>query len=172
MQSGTNFCYGETHQIRGQVVECSRYNLTNLSAEHPELLKVKLMVNSGGTTHANFTTMQQHAGFKYLLQMDGNTASYRMASLMHINSAVLKQDSRWEEYYYSSLKPCVHYIPYWTRDTADVLEVLSDLKNDEELAMWVAGNSQRFAEKFLGRAQRLQYWEQVLKHYSSLFLDY
>lgn len=160
------------HKIRGKDVECSRYNLTNLSAQHPDLMKVKLMVNSGGTAHANFTTMRQHADFKYLLQMDGNTASYRMASLMHINSVVLKQESRWEEYYYSFLKPCVHYIPYWTKHTADVLEVLRDLRNEEELAVWVAGNSQRFAERFLGRTQRLQYWEEVLRTYSSLFLDY
>ena len=52
----------------------------------------------------------QHALYKYLLNLDGYTASYRLAKLMHSNSVVLKEASPHIEYFYRSLKPHVSHI--------------------------------------------------------------
>ena len=44
--------------------------------------------------------MKEHALYRYLLHLDGASASYRLAHLMLINSLVLKQESRYIEYFY------------------------------------------------------------------------
>ena len=40
-----------------------------------------------------------------------------------MNSLVLKQASPQLEWYYSAVKPCVHYLPFWQRNESDVLQV-------------------------------------------------
>jgi hypothetical protein len=44
--------------------------------------------------------MKDHALYRYLLHMDGASASYRLALLLMTNSLVLKQESRYIEYFY------------------------------------------------------------------------
>lgn len=43
---------------------------------------------------------------RYLLALDGYTASRRLATLLSINSAVLKQQSRWLEWWAARAAPC------------------------------------------------------------------
>ncbi len=49
--------------------------------------------------------------WKFLLNLDGFTAAYRLAKYLLTNSVVLKEESTKIEYYYRSLKPYKHYIP-------------------------------------------------------------
>jgi hypothetical protein len=44
--------------------------------------------------------MELHARWKYLINTDGQSASWRLAKLLAINSAVLKYRSDAIEYYY------------------------------------------------------------------------
>jgi hypothetical protein len=49
--------------------------------------------------------------WKFLLNLDGFTAAYRLSKYMLSNSVVLKEESVKIEYYYRSLVPYKHYIP-------------------------------------------------------------
>lgn len=47
--------------------------------------------------------------FRYLLHLDGITASSRLAKLMRINSPILKQASLWVEYYSRYVHAALHH---------------------------------------------------------------
>ncbi len=49
--------------------------------------------------------------YKFLLNLDGFSAAYRLGSWLLMNSVVLKEESTKIEYYYRSLRPWEHYIP-------------------------------------------------------------
>jgi protein glucosyltransferase len=49
--------------------------------------------------------------YKFLVHLDGITASYRLYKLMHADSPVLKQESPYREHFTRSLKPYTHFIP-------------------------------------------------------------
>ncbi|EOD04013.1 hypothetical protein EMIHUDRAFT_250719 [Emiliania huxleyi CCMP1516] len=69
----------------------------------------------------SFADMRRHAAYRFLLQLDGHSCSYRLQSLLATGSLVLKQDSYYHEYYYSALQPGVHYIPFWNSSPLDIL---------------------------------------------------
>ena len=48
---------------------------------------------------------------RYLLHIDGNVASSRLASELHLGGTVFKQDSFSSEYFYPLLQPWTHYVP-------------------------------------------------------------
>lgn len=49
---------------------------------------------------SNYVTIADHSKYRYLISADGFTASARFGKLLGINSATLKEDSQWIEYYY------------------------------------------------------------------------
>jgi hypothetical protein len=87
-------------------------------------------------------------GCRYLANLDGISASSRLAVLLGMNSAVLKQASSQQEWYYRSLRPCVQYLPFWQAGTTDILDLVSALQGEpgnEAVARAVAANGQAFA---------------------------
>jgi len=146
---------------------CSRNSLPELSERYPDLLNVSMKQND---TDYN-VAIQEHARWKYLLQLDGITASYRFYKLLLSNSVVLKQESTWNEYFYRWLAPCVHYIPFWTLSQDDILEEVVALRQADDLAREVAEAAQALAKEHLGRSGRLRYWQQLLDTYASLYRD-
>ena len=49
--------------------------------------------------------------FKYLVNLDGVVAAFRMATLIGAGSVVLMQESHTREFFMGSLTPWVHYVP-------------------------------------------------------------
>lgn len=153
---------------------CSREVLTLLSLEHPDVLNVSLRKAYGRapdrpgppTTHA------EHARYKYLLNLDGIAASSRLATLLAIDSLTLKQESVLGEWYYPALAPCVHYVPIYQRDTADVLEVLAALNASaasQAAARAITANANAFAARFLTEDAVYAHWQRILDRYVALY---
>jgi hypothetical protein len=46
------------------------------------------------------SSLRDHARYRYLLNLDGSSASFRLAQLLVVNSLVLKQTSPYIEYFY------------------------------------------------------------------------
>lgn len=109
---------------------------------------------------------------RYLLNLDGITASRRLATLLSIDSLVLKQESRWAEWYYPALQPCVHYVPIWQRDTSDILAVLAALNASaasQAAAQAIAANANAFAAATLSDAAVFAHWQRILDRYVALY---
>ncbi|KAL1507016.1 hypothetical protein AB1Y20_009431 [Prymnesium parvum] len=113
--------------------------------------------------------IERHADFRYLLQLDGHSSSWRLQFLLATNSAVFKQSSYYWEYYYSALRPYVHYWPFWERSPTDVLQVLENAsrpENDEALRL-VGARGCRLAHQLLNPHARQCYWRALLRLYAA-----
>ncbi|KAL4424736.1 hypothetical protein ABPG77_000079 [Micractinium sp. CCAP 211/92] len=173
---GSPWC--SNHSLNGTVLldnsNCSRESLTLLSDAHPGLLNVSLIRPYGRVTtpEGEPASHHEHAAFKYLLQLDGITASRRFGTLLSINSLVLKQESPWSEWYYPALQPCVHYLPFWQRSEEDVLDLLSTLRShpaNELVAQRIAANANAFAAAWLDGHGQYRYWQLLIDRYAQLY---
>ncbi|KAG2500691.1 hypothetical protein HYH03_001457 [Edaphochlamys debaryana] len=117
-----------------------------------------------------FLPFSESARFRYTLNLDGITASYRLAKLLSLNSVVLKQASPWIEWYYRSLVPNVHYVSFWEHSRDDVLYVIDSLRRQSDKNLQaMASRGQEFAYHYLRPEARKLYWRQALTEYRKLF---
>ncbi|PNW71233.1 hypothetical protein CHLRE_16g692150v5 [Chlamydomonas reinhardtii] len=119
-----------------------------------------------------------HAHHRYLLHLEGYTASSRLAQLFHINSLVLLQRQPFVEYYYRSLRPGVHYVPFWnttSRLIDDIYDVVDEWRARERAdptsIQRIIREGNTFAIKFLGFAAQVRYVRDAVMRYKSLFAD-
>jgi hypothetical protein len=49
--------------------------------------------------------------YKAIIDIDGNSWSSRFGDLLCLNSVVIKVEPRWVDYFYSELRPWIHYVP-------------------------------------------------------------
>jgi len=118
----------------------------------------------------SYLPQAQHAKWKFLLNADGHTASCRLGAVMQTNSVVLRQRSHWIEYYYRSLEPYKHYIPYDIDSIVDVMEELKKPTHNESLrAMALA--SQRFKHRYLNSNAKALFTVRALSAYSEIITD-
>lgn len=103
--------------------------------------------------------------------MDGITASRRLATLLAMNSLVLKQASPHLEWYYRAIKPCVHYLPFWQHNETDVLPLIEALRHPENqrVAQRIAANGQAFAMLHLTEEARWRYLQLLIDQYAALY---
>jgi hypothetical protein len=109
------------------------YNYRSNYRRHADLIDSKLIeelpystnvTNYWAVSHPpDFYSLFDHARFKFVLSLDGNTCSNRFAKLLHLNSVVLKEDSEWMEYFYGLLHPGEHYLPIFNRSLFDLFDV-------------------------------------------------
>jgi len=88
-----------------------------------------------------FTTLPEH---KYLVNVEGTTASWRGLPLLAAGSVMLLQYSEVSEFFWEDLVPWVHYVPV-AHDLSDLNEKLSYLRSHDDLAALVAQSGQEFA---------------------------
>jgi hypothetical protein len=88
--------------------------------------------------------------YKYLIVLNGQSASGRLAQFLRYSGAViLLQDSTEIKYHFSSrLKPWVHYVPI-AYNGADVIEKIQWLQRNDEKAHTLAKNAYAFGQSYL-----------------------
>eukprot|EP00878_Enallax_costatus_P039668 GHUV01045544.1.p1 GENE.GHUV01045544.1~~GHUV01045544.1.p1 ORF type:complete len:452 (+),score=103.73 GHUV01045544.1:108-1463(+) len=109
--------------------------------------------------------------YKYLLNLDGHSAAYRLAQLLATNSLVLKQHSNMVEYYYRSLRPFHHYVPIFKASEHDFMPRLEWAMTHEGIVRHIISNANHFALKYTTYEARIYYWVYVLTAYKRLFSD-
>jgi len=156
-----------------------RTRLVLLSLDYPELLDCRFTsLCQGAENNPEMNAMPQLLSgsvspeaslqYKYLVDIDGNTCGYqRLYWTLLSNSVVFKQMTENYQWYYSALKPFVHYIPV-AEDMSDLVEQILWAKENDNLARWIAGNATEFANTHLRLSDSQQYVYWVLKKYSKL----
>jgi hypothetical protein len=132
-------------------------------------------IAEAGISLAPRMPMLDHAKFKYLLQLDGVTASSRYMKLLLLNSVVFKQKSIWYEFFESALVPHVHYIPF--EFTVDPDKILSHqnltaqiewAREHDDTAREVGVNGREFARRHLSLQAATCAWKNLLNEYAVL----
>ena len=102
--------------------------------------------------------------YKYQINIDGTVAAYRLPYLLAGNSLVLKQDSKYYEFFYNLLKPDVHYIKV-DKELNQLMEILNSLReNDSKLKEIIKNSNQLVLENLLP--------EHVFCYHFNLFQKY
>ena len=106
--------------------------------------------------------------YKYLLDVDGWSVGFeRCRWILRSNCVLIKQQSKHFQWYYSGLKPYVHYVPY-KGDCSDLLEIITWLRKNEDEAKTIALNGRDFSKTYLDADTTFLYLYEVLKEYNKL----
>ncbi|XP_041054964.1 protein O-glucosyltransferase 3 [Carcharodon carcharias] len=171
-QTGPAWC-NKTEQAfwRGRDSREERLKLVRISRNNPELL------DAGITAYFFFREEEKELGkaqlisffdffkYKYQVNVDGTVAAYRFPYLMLGDSLVLKQDSKYYEHFYRSLKPWKHYVPL-KRDMSDVIERIKWVKDNDAEAQKIARSGQALARELLQPSSLYCYYYIVLQEYA------
>ena len=135
-----------------------RVKLAQLSTEFPEFLDAKFnnIVQdwNGGINHLfaklgyidHTLSISEHIKYKYQILIDGNSAAWtRGYWQLFSNSVMLKQNSKYVQWYYGLLKPYIHYIPF-DYYCSDLIEKIQWAKNNEDKVREIIINANRIAE--------------------------
>jgi len=162
-----------------------RLSLVMLSKLYPEKIDAKFVGNgefsddkSGNDLRSIinilFGEKQQrvdevdHLNFKYLISVDGNTCTWRRVPwIMLSNSVLIKQESSNVEWFYSAIKPYVHYVPV-KNDISDVFSKLDWLKENDQQLKAISENASKFVEENLMPEDIESYMVIILNQYHHL----
>lgn len=98
-------------------------------------------------TEMSFVDISDHIRYKYLVSVDGWTASWlRVPWIMASNSLLIKQESRKIEWFTYLLKPYVHYYPIGN-DISGLVEAVQYLEAHQDEALKIIKEANAFIEK-------------------------
>ena len=103
----------------------------------------------------------KNCDYRYLLHVDGNVASSRLASTMHLGGTIFRQQSFSSEYFYPLLQPWVHYVPL-EPSLRDLDDRLAWAQAHQREAKAIADAAAAFARQHLHTRSVACYWWQLL----------
>ncbi|KAH0553860.1 hypothetical protein KQX54_005193 [Cotesia glomerata] len=163
--------------FRGSRTSSERDNLVLLSREQPELVDAQYTKNQAwksdeDTLHrppAPEVSLENHCKYKYLFNYRGVAASFRHKHLFLCNSLVFHVGDEWTEFYYSAMKPWIHYIPVSKDASKQELERLIKFARDnDEISRKIAQRGRDFVWKKLRMSTIDCYWKKLLQKYTKL----
>lgn len=106
--------------------------------------------------------------YKYLIDIDGFGATFhRCQWILRSNCTLIKQEDGYVQWYYSGLKPYIHYVPY-NKDCSNLEDIILWLREHDEEAERIAQAGRQFALKYLDMNTTYLYLYHVLKEYNKL----
>lgn len=97
-----------------------------------------------------FVPMAEQVGYKYLLNVEGNGAAYRLGQMMGMGCVIMIVESRWKVWFENFLEPMKHYVPIKS-DLSDLEDKILWLRKHDKEAKKIAGEAMKFYKKYLGR---------------------
>ena len=155
-----------------------RFKLVELASHYPDIVDAKFnsLYTDGYVQQilyqlnyvGNTISIEEHMKYKYQILIDGNAAPWtRGFWQLHCNSVILKQDSNYIQWYYDELKPYVHYIPF-SYFCENLIEKIQWAKDNEDKALEIINNANKFAENCLKYSDLLLYMYAVITKYAEL----
>ena len=106
--------------------------------------------------------------YRFLISMDGNGATCsRLANGLGSNSALVKYESSHLLYYFSGMRPWLHFIPVC--DHQSVLNVIAIERKYPGFFQPIAEAGKKFSSAFLNVAAAKKYTAQLLRLYGGMF---
>ncbi|XP_034188596.1 protein O-glucosyltransferase 2 [Osmia lignaria lignaria] len=140
---------------RGRDSSRERLDLIDISRKHPDLFNASItnffffkneMDKYGpGQSHVSFFDFFK---YKYQLSIDGSVAAYRVPYLLAGDALVLKQESKYYEYFYNDLIPGEHYVLVKS-DLSDLVEKIVWAKNHDKNAQEIVKSARQFVRNNL-----------------------
>ncbi len=128
----------------------------------PEFEIISMAWDSNGNPYP-YITLEEHAEYKYLLDIEGTGWSARLKFLLMTGSVVfiVERPSNKLEYWHNMFIPWVHYVPV-KRDGSDFIENFNKVKNDSVLASSIMNNCKQKALEVFSENNVYKYFENLL----------
>jgi hypothetical protein len=117
-----------------------------------------LEVDTLGFGLVNRLTKYEQSKFKYIINIDGHVAAFRLSEELGMKSCILKVDSSYSLWYSGMLEPNVHYIPI-KKDLSDLFQKVEWCRSHDNECKTISENAHKFYTKYLqkdGCLDRLQ----------------
>jgi hypothetical protein len=157
-----------------------RSRLVLFSLDHPELVNARFTgvvqaargvreeLESRGMLARNISLPEQ-LKYKYQIDVDGNSCTNsHFYWTLRANSATLKAESEFIQWYHRALVPGRHYMAI-NGDYSNLAETLDWLRQEDEAAQEIAEAGTDFALNYLNPEMALSYLYAVLIEYSKLY---
>ncbi|CAK9809863.1 Protein O-glucosyltransferase 2 [Anthophora plagiata] len=136
---------------RGRDSRRERLDLIDISRKYPDLFNVSITNFFFFENEIDkYGPAQSHVSFfdffkyKYQLNIDGSVAAYRFPYLLAGDALVLKQESKYYEFFYNDLVPGKHYVPVKS-NLSDLVEKIIWAKENDKEALQIAKSARQFA---------------------------
>jgi len=106
-------------------------------------------------------TLQQQSKYKYILNLEGHVAAYRLSYEFSSGSVVLLAASRWKMWYSGMIRPFVHYVPV-AEDLSDLVSQVEWCRSNDDKCREIATNAQLFYDRYLGKKGILDFLQKEL----------
>ena len=110
-----------------------------------------------------FMTTQEQSTYKYILNVEGHVAAFRLGYEMSYGSVILLVDSEWKLWYSHMIHPWIHYVPV-KADMSDLVEMVMWCEANQDRCQMIAQNALNFYNKYLGTKGILDYLQHTLCH--------
>ena len=150
----------ETHPTRDQFCRLvegdARIDAINICSWNKTKYSKQLTTGNG-----KYVSIPDHCNYKYLIDLQGAGYSGRVKYLLHSGRPLFYQERQWNEYWFFSMKPFVHYIPF-KEDLSDFYEQFEWALNNEEKCQEIARNALVFANTHLRRQNAVHRYKEIL----------
>ncbi len=103
-----------------------------------------------------YMDVESQSEFKYLLNIDGHVAAYRLSLMLGMGSVVLSVESPYRLWFSSQLIPYTHYVPV-ASDLSDLFEKIRWCKSHDTECRYIAQHAKAFYDTVLSKQGMLTY---------------
>ena len=111
-------------------------------------------------------SFKNHAHYKYLIDIEGHVAAYRLGALLGLGSVVLSVESEFSLWFSKYLQDGVHFVSV-KADLSNLQAKLNWLKQNDDVAKKIADNGRAFFEKRLCKEGMLDFLSSLLNELST-----
>ena len=101
-------------------------------------------------------TPLEQASHKYIVNIDGHVAAFRLSLELALGSVILKVQSPYRLWYSHLLEPYKHYVPVKS-DLSDLYTQIKWCKENDEKCRQIALNARKFYDDYLSKKAMLEY---------------
>jgi hypothetical protein len=88
----------------------------------------------------NYMNFSDQTNFKYIINVDGHNAAFRLTSELGSGSVVLLVESEWKMWIHKHIQPYKHYVPV-KHDMSDLIDIIKWCRENDDLCFEIAQNA-------------------------------
>ena len=112
-------------------------------------------------TKANFMTLNEKVKYKYILNLEGQVAAFRLGHEFSLGSVILIPESKYYLWFSYLLVPFEHYIPV-KEDLSDLIDKIKWCIDNDDKCNIIAQNGLKFFDKYLDKNGIFDYVQNLL----------
>jgi hypothetical protein len=124
-------------------------------------LNEPLKVMDSFITKANFMTLNEKVRYKYILNLEGHVAAFRLGHEFSLGSVILIPESNYYLWFSYLLVPFEHYVPV-KGDLSDLIEKIKWCIDNDDKCYTIAQNGVKFFDKYLDKNGIFDYVQNLL----------